>query len=163
MAFDKKAFISAKFEPRTMDYPVPGLKLFFDNGDKAVWKIRSLTGSEIGRADEAVQNEGFTAKILEAVTSMNSSEVAAQVKELMGRSGDKPQSIKKRIYHLIYGSVEPCLINEKTGEANYEIAVNLCENYPIIFLELTNEILRLSGQGFEPGKSKPSGETKKSS
>ena len=125
MSFDIKAFINEQFTPRTVDYPVPKLKDWFKNGEKPVWKIRSLNGAEIGRADEAVQNEGMTAKILEAVTSMNSTEVATQIKELMGKSDGKPKSIAKRIYHLMYGSVEP--------ECNLELAVKVCDFFPVVF------------------------------
>lgn len=155
MSFDIKKFINERFEPRTFDYPVPVLKPWFSNGKKPVWKIRSIDAAEIGRADEAVANEGLTTQILEAVTSMNSPEVAAKIKDLMGKSGDKPKTIAKRIYHLMYGSVDP--------KCDLELAVKLCDTFPVTFYELTNEILSLSGQGFEPGKLRPSGKTKESS
>ena len=150
MSFDIKGFLNERFEPRTVDYPVPILKPWFSNGKKPVWTIRSITAAEIGRADEAVANEGLTTQILEAVTSMNSPEVSAKIKELVGKSGDKPKTIAKRIYHLMYGSVSP--------KCDLELAVKLCDTFPVVFYELTNEILQLSGQGFQPGKSKPSGE-----
>lgn len=155
MSFDIKGFLKERFEPRTTDHPVPNLKQWFKNGDKPVWTIRSITAAEIGRADEAVANEGLTTQILEAVTSMNSPEVSEKIKELVGKSGDKPKTIAKRIYHLMYGSVDP--------KCDLELAVKLCDTYPVVFYELTNEILSLSGQGFAPGKSKPSGKTTESS
>ena len=154
MPFDVKKFLETKFEPRTKKHPVPQLKDWFAEGEKAVWILKSIGAAEFGRADESVGNEAMTDKILTALTAMNSEDVVTKIKELMGKSGDKPKSIAKRIYHLMYGSVDPV--------CTLELAVRLCDNFPILFLELTNEILMLSGQGFEPGKSLPSGETQKS-
>jgi len=154
MPFDAKKFLEEKFEPRRKSYPVPQLASWFPKGEKPVWVIKSIGAAEIGRADESVGNEAMTDKILTALTAMNSEEVVDKIRELMGRSGDKPKTIAKRIYHLIYGSVDPV--------CTLELAVRLCDNFPVLFLELTNEILMLSGQGFEPGKSPPSGKTQKS-
>lgn len=154
MSLDIKSFLNEQFQPRIKNMPVPQLAQWFKNGDKPVWKIRSLGADEIGRADEAVANEGVTTKLMEALTSMNSPEVSEKVKELMGKSSDTPKTIAKRVYHLMYGSIDP--------KCDYELAGKLRSNFPVIFYELTNEILQLSGQGFEPGKSKPSGKTKES-
>ena len=154
MPFDAKKFLETRFEPRTKSYPVPQLKDWFPDGEKTVWIVRSIGAAEIGRADESVGNEAMTDKILTALTAMNSAEVVDKIRELMGKSGDKPKAIAKRIYHLMYGSVDPV--------CTLELAVRLCDNFPVLFLELTNEILMLSGQGFEPGKSPPSGKTQKS-
>jgi len=152
MGLDIKAFINEQFKPRTKDMPVPQLAKWFKNGAKPIWKVRSIDADEIGRADEATANEGVTTKLLEALTSMNSPEVSEKVKELMGKSADTPKTTAKRVYHLIYGSVDP--------KCDFELAGKLRKSFPVIFYELTNEILSLSGQGFEPGKQKPSGVTK---
>jgi hypothetical protein len=153
MSFNSKKFLQEQFEPRTMDFPVPQLADWFDDGEKAIWKIQGLTGAQLGNADEAANNEGVTGKLFNSLLSANSKEVVEQVKELLGRTDDKPRTMAKRIYHLQYGSVDP--------ECSLDLAVRLCDNFPVLFLELTNAILNLSGQGFVPGKSKPSGETKK--
>ena len=154
MGLDIKAFLNERFEPRTKEIEVPQLQQWFKNGDRPVWKIRAIDADELGRADEAVANESVSMKLLEALTSMNSSEVSEKVKELMGKSNDTPKTIAKRVYHLIYGSIEP--------KCDFELAGKLRKSFPVIFYQLTNEILSLSGQGFEPGKSKPSGETSES-
>lgn len=154
MPFDAKSFCEQVFEPRTMDYPVPQLKKWFPKDEKPVWKIRSLTGAEIGQADEAAGNSELTGKLFDSLLSANAPEVAAKVKELVGQSKEKPQAVAKRIYHLQYASVDP--------ECPLEIAVKLCDNFPILFLEISNAILVLSGQGYIPKKSGPSGKTKKS-
>ena len=153
MSLNVKSFMETAFEPRTREFPVPQLKQWFDKGEKAVWKIRSLSGAEIGQADEASGNSELTGKLFDSLLSANAPEVVAKVKELVGQSGDKPKSIAKRIYHLQKASVDP--------ECSLELAVKICDNYPILFLEITNAILVLSGQGNQPGKLPPSGGTKK--
>lgn len=160
MSLDIKKFLNQQFEPRIKNVPVPQLKPWFTSNGQSkdddgnvidikdaqppVWKIRALNADEIGRADEAVANEGVTNQLLEALTSMNSPEVSEKVKELMGASKDTPKTIAKRTYHLIYGSIDP--------KCDYELAGKLRNTFPVIFYELTNEILQLSGQGFDPKK-----------
>lgn len=154
MSFDTKGFMSVAFERRQQDFKVPQLKDWFEKGSKAVWKIQSLSGAEIGKADEAAGNETLTGQLFNSMMSANSPEVVAKVKELVGRSTDKPKQIARRIYHLQYGAVDPA--------CTLEMAVRICDHYPILFLDITNAILTLSGQGsVAPGKSKPSGTTKK--
>jgi hypothetical protein len=154
MSFDLKSFLETKFEPREMDYPVPQLKAWFGKDEKPTWKICGIDGAAIGRADEVAGNENLTAKLFDSLLAANTPEVVAQVKEMVGRSVDKPKSIAKRIYHLQYGSVDPV--------CSLDLAVRICDNFPILFIELTNAILNLSGQGMQPGKSKASGKTQKS-
>jgi hypothetical protein len=154
MSFDLKSFLEVKFEPRTMDYPVPQLQEWFGKDEKPTWKIQGIDGAAIGRADEVAGNENLTAKLFDSLLAANTPEVVAQVKEMVGRSVDKPKSIAKRIYHLQYGSVDPV--------CSLDLAVRVCDNFPILFIELTNAILNLSGQGMQPGKSKASGKTPKS-
>jgi hypothetical protein len=154
MSFDLKSFFEVKFEPRQMDYPVPQLKAWFGKDEKPIWKICGIDGAAIGRADEAAGNENLTAQLFESLLAANTPEIVAKVKEMVGRSVDKPKAIAKRIYHLQYGSVEP--------ECSLDLAVRICDNFPILFIELTNAILNLSGQGMQPGKLKPSGKTPKS-
>jgi hypothetical protein len=154
MSFDLKSFLETKFEPREMDYPVPQLKAWFGKDEKPTWKICGIDGAAIGRADEVAGNENLTAKLFDSLLAANTPEVVEQVKELVGRSVDKPKSIAKRIYHLQYGSVDPV--------CSLDLAVRVCDSFPILFIELTNAILNLSGQGMQPGKSKASGKIQKS-
>ena len=93
-------------------------------------------------------------RLFESLMSGNSEKVIEKVKELVGRTGDKPQSVAKRIYHLHFGTADP-------PGCKFEVAAKLCDTFPVLFLELTNKILELSGQGFEPGKPEPSGKIKK--
>lgn len=151
MGFDAKKFQKAKFIPRIEDVPVPDLQAFFPEGEKAVWKVRGLTGQELGRANEAAERNANMAAILAGLTSRSDREVQDAVKQLVGIAGNTPTDISKRLEHLILGSVDPKCTND--------LAVRLCETYPIEFYTITNTIVRLTGQGQMPGKQPPSGET----
>jgi hypothetical protein len=153
MAFDHKRFLADKFEPRSLDISVPWLKNYFSEDEKPIWTVKSLNGAEIGRADELTSTNKLATAMLEALLSSNAPETAKRVKELLGRSDEKPREVAKRIYHLHFASVKP--------KCPLELAVKICDSNGVLFYELTNNILVVSGQGYEPGKSKPSGKIKK--
>jgi hypothetical protein len=153
MSFDAKQFIKTKFKKRTHPVPVPDLQAFFPEGE-AVWTVRGLTGQEMGRADMASENQKSIVALISGLTSDSSKEKAQAVKDALGIGGNTPAAILKRIEHLIIGSVEP--------ECTRDMAVKLCECYPVEFLTLTNKILELTGQGQIPGKLPPSGATQES-
>ncbi len=153
MAFDEKKFLKTKFTPRTEEVPVPDLQPFFKEGAEAVWKIRGLTGQELGRANEAAARNKDIAAILEGLTG-GGKEKAQAVKDMLGLGGDTPQDVAKRIEFLVIGSVDPI--------CSQSLAVKLCEAYPVEFFDLTNRITQLTGRGQLPGKQPPSGETQES-
>jgi hypothetical protein len=154
MAFDSKKFLKTKFTPRTESVPVPDLQAFFPEKAKAVWTVRGLTGQELGRAAEAAERNKNVASLLEALVSAEAKEKAEAVKELLGVGGGVPQDIAKRLEHLVLGSVDP--------PCTLDLAVRLCESFPVEFYQLTNAIIQLTGRGQMPGKQQPSGGTAKS-
>lgn len=154
MPFNKAEFMEAKFSFREKEVPVPGLAEFFGKDEDPIWKVRNLTGVEIAQADEAASKYGLSADVLEALVAGYSKKVQASVKKLMGKSEDIPQAIAKRVEHLITCSIEP--------KCDLDLALKICKIHGLLFLELTNEILALSGKGMELGKLKPSGKIKKS-
>jgi hypothetical protein len=154
MAFDSKRFLKTKFTARTEDVPVPDLAAFFPDDAKPVWKVRGLTGQELGRANEAAERNKNVAAILEGLASGAGKEQTEAVKELLGVGGSTPQDIAKRLEILSIGSVDP--------QCAPDLAVRLCEAYPVEFYQITNRINFLTGQGQMPGKQPPSGETPKS-
>ncbi len=152
MAFDTKRFLKAKLAPRTADVPVPDLASFFGEGEPAVWTVRGLTGQEIGRANEAAARNKLVASTLEAIAGMSATEQIAEIKQALGLAAGVPENIAKRIEYLTIGSVSPAITQE--------VAVRLCETFPIAFYDLTNKIQELTGQGaVERKKSTPSGGT----
>ena len=155
MAFNADEFIAAKFERRTKVVNVPELKDWFDEGEDAVWTVQSLTGNEIAKADEIASRRSISAAILEGLITMRAQDVKEAIKKMVGKTDDITETTAKRMQHLIFGSVSP--------PCNEDLAVKLNDRYPTVFISLTNEILRLSGQGkLSPGKSKPFGKAKKS-
>ena len=150
MGFDVKKFNKTKFAPRTDEVPVPDLKEFFAEGEKPVWKVRGLTGQELGRANEAAERNKNMVAILAGLASRNEKEITESVKELLGVAGSTPDDIAKRIEHLVLGSVDPV--------CSQELAVKLCTVKGIEFYQITNKIYELTGLGQTPGKPKPSGE-----
>lgn len=149
--FDSKKFLKTKWAPRMEDVPVPDLSEFFDEGVTPVWKIRGLTGQELGRANEAADRSKSILAAVEAIAGGGDKERAQAVAELLGVAKDTPQDVAKRIQLLVMGSVEPA--------CNPELAVRLCEAFPVEFYQITTAIMKLTGQGQMPGKARPSGET----
>ncbi|MDF1577674.1 MAG: hypothetical protein P1P81_04420 [Desulfobulbales bacterium] len=156
MEFDRKKFEQARFEPRTEEVPVPDLAGFFSGlAKKEVpgWKVRGLTGPELGQCNEAAENNRKIGAILEGLVGQSSKEIKAAIKELTGNGEAVPQDIAKRLSMLVIGSVDPAV--------DRPLAVRLCEYYPIEFFQLTNKITTLTGQGHMPGKPPGSGKAKK--
>lgn len=154
MPFDAKKFLKTKWTPRIEEVPVPDLAAFFPDGAKPVWKVRGLTGQELGRSNEAAERNKNVAAILEGISSGVAKEQTEAVKELLGVGGATPQDIARRLEHLTLGSVDP--------KCPPDLAIRLCETFPVEFFQITNRIVQLTGQGQMPGKPQPSGETPKS-
>lgn len=144
MSFDSKAFMKAKFEPRTADIQVPDLKDFFGEGAECVWKVRGLTGHELAMANEAKDRNQNIEAILEAIVSHRSKETAEAVKELVGLNSKTPGDVVQRIEILKIASVDPV--------CDEELAVKLCTHFPGVFIPLTNAIRNLTGQGAQVKK-----------
>lgn len=154
MPFDAKQFLKTKFSARSEDVPVPDLAAFFPPDAEPLWRVRGLTGQELGRAAEAAEKNKNLAALLEGLTADSSKERSEAVKEMFGLGADTPADVAKRIEHLTAASVDPL--------CPLDLAVKLCETYPIEFYRLTNKIVELTGLGQLPGKPPPSGEIKKS-
>lgn len=151
MAFDDKKFLKTKWAPRIDDVPVPDMRDFFPEGETPVWKVRGLTGQELGRANEAADRSKSIVAAIEAIAGGSDKERAQAVAGLLGVGKDTPQDVAKRIQFLAIGSVEPV--------CSPELAVRICEVYPVEFYQITTRILQLTGQGQMPGKAQPSGGT----
>jgi len=151
MPFDSKKFLKTKFTPRTADVPVPEMRDFFPEGAMPVWKVRGLTGQELGRAAEAADRNKNMVAILEGLVADSAKDKAEAIKELLGIGGVAAPDIAKRIEHMSIGSVDP--------PCAPDLAVRICEVYPIEFFQITNKIVELTGRGQTPGKQTPSGAT----
>jgi hypothetical protein len=144
MTFDKKKFMKTPFETRTEAVSVPDLKDFFPEGAETVWKVRGLTGHELGKVNEAEERNRNLAAIMDALVSASSEEKAAAVKELIGLDDKTPSDVARRLEMLVIGSVDTVV--------DLELSVRLCTWFPVEFLLLTNTITKLTGQGAQVKK-----------
>lgn len=152
MAFKKTEFLSARLVPREEEIQVPDLAEWFEEGTEAVWKVRGLSGQELGKATAAAEKNREVRAILEGLQSKNSKRIAEAVRGLV--DPDTPVDVAKRITMLHLGSVEP--------EGTEELALKMCREFPVEFFSITNKILELTGKGATSGELKPSGTEKKS-
>ncbi len=158
MELDVDKFTGTTFQQRCKEVPVPDLAAFFKGvakGEKPVWKVRGLNGDELARCNEAQARNRQRNALLEGMLSGQEDKVAEAVRELLGANGKVPDDLAKRMEMLVIASVEPA--------CNHRLAVKLSQAYPLVFFELTTEIVRLTGLGGEPGKPKRSSGTRKSS
>lgn len=154
--FNASGFMQAKLTPRTNSVPVPALADWF-GGDaaSAAWTVRGLTGNELARVNEAEQRNRKESALIEALADGSKSEIVGEMQRVLGRTNDTQPDIARRLELLTLGSVDP--------ECSEELAVRLCERYPVAFYELTNAVLELTGRGSETEKKPvPSTETRKS-
>lgn len=152
--FDNKKFLQVQFLPREYTVSVPDMKEFFPEGEKPEWKVRGLTGVELGRANEAVSRNKDIKAMLEGLVSQSSQEKIDSVKQLVGVDEKVPNDVAKRVELFIMGSIEP--------QVDTELAIKICTVFPVEFFEITNKITVLTGQGHVPGKQKPSTQIQKS-
>lgn len=151
MGFDADKFLNAKMQPRTADVPVPGLASWFGEGEKPVWKVRGITGQELGQARQAVTSRKDLAAIIDKLIGGSSAEKAAATKNVLGMDEAVPEQTALRIHLIRIGSVDP--------EVDEDLAVKLCTCFPVEFDIIGKKILELTGQGHEPGKAEASGVT----
>lgn len=148
MPFDIAKFTAAKFSPRTEAIPVPGLGAFFPEGEAPAVTVRGLTGPELGRCKEAAARNRDVAALLEGLLGGERAEKVQALREMV-HGPEVPDDVAQRMEMLALGSVEPRL--------DHAAAVKIAECFPIEFYQLTNTILRLTGQGRQPGKPGGSG------
>lgn len=151
---DLQKFLNAALAPRQKTVPVPELVSWFPPGVTPEWVVRGLTAAELHRADEAQQSGLDNVRALVAAMAGDGDKAQA-IRKTMGLSTeDVPGGVSRRIEMLTAASVLPVL-----GPDNRDVAVKLAESFPVTFYQLTNDIISLTGQGAEPGKSPGSGPT----
>lgn len=144
MGFDFDKFDSAQFTFPTKDVPVPELKDFFSAEEKQVWVMRSLTGRELAIVNEAVETVNRTKAIIKAISSQTNEGITKGISEFINKDEETtPEDLARRLKMLELASVPPC---------PEHVAVKLAAFKPTIFFRLTNEIIRLTGEGAELGK-----------
>jgi hypothetical protein len=150
--FDVKGFKKAKHKTRTADVPVPDLKRFFTNKkDKIAWHVRGLTGKEIGATKMAAAKNKSVTGLIEMLQSAQLTEKTEAMAAVMDLGKNRiTDNIAERLDQMVVGSIKP--------KCDIDLAVKICERYPVDFYSITNEILKLTGLGMDPGE--PAGCTK---
>ena len=143
MDFDQR-IQNAKTQSRTEEVRVgdlmsEGLKDFFDNDLERTWKIRGLEGSEIARASQAVEANRKLSDIVSQIVSSDPGEMVQAIKRQLGADEETPDDFVRRVECLWHGSVDP--------KISRETAVKIGEAFYADFVEITNRIYSLSGQG----------------
>lgn len=150
---DLKAFEKAPLSHRMADVPVPQLAEWFSEGQPQVWKVRNLTGAELGWVNENQSRAEDIAALAKAMAGEGDKGEA--LRDFMALDSKAvPKATSRQIDLLCLGSVEPALGENKRG-----IAVKLAEHFPGTFLMLVNKINELTGLGSEMGKPPRSGKT----
>lgn len=137
MAFKKSQFLKAKFIDRISEVELPNLSDWFD--DEPIWKVRNLSAEEVAKAQDTATRNKNLSDVVEAIASDQKGEKIKALKELLGTADSVPVELAKRMEMLQMGSVEP--------EIDLTVSIKLAKYYPMEFMHLTNEILRLTGLG----------------
>ena len=144
MPFDAEKFLNTKMQPRTADVPVPGLSDWFDGEEKPLWKVRGISGQELGQAKQAVENRKDIAALVAGIIGGQSAEKAESARKIMNIDDTVPANVALNIHLVKLGSVEPV--------CDEDMSVKLCTCFPVEFQIISKKILELTGQGQEPGK-----------
>ena len=143
-------FRQSKFERRTATVSVPGLSAFFDDGQKAELTVQGLTGQEIAKARERVNQNKAINELVDKLISEKASERVAAIQQALGLSDDVPNDLVYRI--------AVCEFGVASVKLEQEDCVKLVATCPETFYQLTSKILSLTGMGQAPlGESNASG------
>ncbi|MBI9092798.1 MAG: hypothetical protein JEZ12_26580 [Desulfobacterium sp.] len=150
MGFDLKKYKKTKFEHATADVPLPPVFAdFFGEGEAPVWKVRGLTGQEIGRVQVAAAKNLNLSAMADAMASGKGKEKVKAFKEMLGVDEEKtPQALAEAFEKIVIGSVEP--------KVDLENVILLCTRSPTAFYNIHARIKELTDGGMVPGKSKGS-------
>ena len=145
-------FKQAKFERRTATVPVPALSAFFDDSQKAELTVQGLTGQEVARARERVQQNTAINELVEKIVSEKASSKIQGLQQALGLADDVPDDLVYRIAVAEFGI--------SSIKFEQEDCVKLAAICPETFYQVTSKILSLTGMGQVPlGESNASGTT----
>jgi hypothetical protein len=143
MSFNVEKFDAAQVTIVTKTIPVPELKAFFED-EIPEWEIRCLTGTELFVANEAASVASKTKVIIEAIASGSDAGLKKGLETFLNKNDEMvPEELVRRHKLLEFGSIPPCPEN---------ICVKLAHNKPTTFTKITNEIIKLTGDGADLGE-----------
>lgn len=145
------AFLSATFAHRESTVRVEGLADFFD--EEPEWIVRGMSAGELLKCNSASETQKNLATAIEALAGSVGKDKVPATRKLLGLEGVADAEMAKRLEMLVIGSVKP--------EIGLDAAVKLGHSFPVEFMQLTNEIMKLTSEGADTVKRKPSGKTPK--
>mgnify|MGYP000072966979 CR=1 FL=1 len=153
MGFDLEALKKAELEARTSEVRADSLKDWFAEGDEPVFTVRGLYGQEMAQVREAVDKHKNVQDLVQAIATADqgTQERIQAIREAAGVTTGMPTELVRRIEALKRGSVDP--------EIDEEGAKKIAKGYSIDFFKITDEIMRLTGQGAQEVKKNNSSRT----
>lgn len=144
MTIDYDALDAANITFPTKKIPVPELKSFFKADEDPVWEIKSLTGAELAVVNEAAETVKKTKTIIDALASGSNAALKKGMETFLNKNADTdPEDLIRRHKMLEFASIPPC---------PEHICVRLAHAKPTIFYRLTNEIIKMTGDGASLGE-----------
>lgn len=144
MGFDVAKFEAAKITPVTKTIPVPELAAFFEANEVAEWTVKNLDGPSLAQVNEEVSNASKLKAVIEGIAAGTNDAMKKAIETHVGGNKDVvPEDLVRRHKMLQLGSVPEC---------PYHIVVRLAVAKPTTFYKLTNEIIRLTGDGANLGE-----------
>jgi hypothetical protein len=141
MSFDADRLKRCEFKPRKSTIPVNPLRAFFADGETPEFIVRGLSGEEYAACNQAAKAYSQVGDIVSGILSNEAADKVQAIKLSLGLGDGIPEDYAKRIEYLITGCVSP--------ELDRESVIRIGAIAPIEFHWLTNEILRLTGEGAE--------------
>jgi len=154
MGFDAGKFEQAAFDYRTQEVDATEVKEFFDEGEKAVFKVRGLDSRELFQAESAAMRAGNLTELVKQITGQDGKKAVNAALQILGIKEDMPREYVRALHTVRMGLVDPELAQPQV--------VKLADTSPALFTRLKTTIDVLSGQGKSPGELSASGTTRKS-
>ena len=144
MTIDYDKLGSTQFEFHTKKMAVPGLKDFFEEGEKPEWEYRGLNGTELALVNNVMQTNAWAESIKKAIYSMDPKGLTKSLDGLQGKDlEDVPPDLAKRLKILELGSVPPC---------PEHVCVRLAHTKATLVWNITGKIMALTDDGADLGK-----------
>lgn len=157
MPFDLQKFKTAAWQPREIEVVLmsDSVRMFFEEGEKAVFKVRGMSGPELYNCNERAEKRINIKDIIDGLLSKAGSKNSQSVNKLLGIDPNQiTDDAARRLEYLMQCLTEPEI---KQPDELRTFAIMLFQNCPLDFKNLTDKIIEMTGNGYDPGKVKPSG------
>jgi len=152
MPVDLQSFrrTSPKHQTKAVEVEQLAEVMFKGNKEEAVLHVRGLGSNEIYMAREQMQKNSPLNLLSSAIKAASQSEITEAFKRILGNDEEANAiDYTYRFYIVMAGVIDP-----DTGKKifDYEDVSKLAEFWPATFILLSNEIVKLSGEGPDLGE-----------